>query len=77
MGRVVQRRCYGSVNRSVFLRLPSKQVVAGSSPVSCSTGTKDKLIAVLNHDWKVAKTPRQRMLATRDKAIVCLFFEVA
>lgn len=36
---------------------------------------EDKLIAVLDHDWKVAKTPRQRMLAARDKAIVCLFFE--
>ena len=35
----------------------------------------NKLIAVPDHDWKVAKTPRQRMLAARDKAIVCLFFE--
>jgi len=26
---------------------------------------EDKLIAVLDHDWKVAKTPRQRMLAAR------------
>jgi len=36
---------------------------------------KKKFLAVLDHDWKVAKTPRQRMLAARDKAIVCLFFE--
>jgi len=36
---------------------------------------KDKFLAVLDHDWKVAKTLRQRMLAARNRAIVCLFFE--
>ena len=36
---------------------------------------RDKFFAVLDHDWKVAKTPRQKMLAARDKAIVCLFLE--
>lgn len=36
---------------------------------------KDKLFAVLDFDWKVAKTPRQKMLAARDKAVICLFFE--
>jgi site-specific recombinase XerD len=35
----------------------------------------EKLFAVLDYDWKVAKTPRQKMLAARDKAIICLFFE--
>ena len=36
---------------------------------------KEKFLAVLDYDWKIAKTPRQRMLAARDKAITCLFFE--
>jgi len=36
---------------------------------------KEKFLAVLNHDWEVARTPRQRMLAARDKAITCLFLE--
>jgi integrase/recombinase XerC len=36
---------------------------------------KEKLFAVLDYDWKTAKTPRQKMLAARDKAVVCLFFE--
>jgi site-specific recombinase XerC len=34
-----------------------------------------KFFAVLDHDWKVARTSRQKMLAARDKAIVCLFLE--
>jgi len=36
---------------------------------------KNKFLAVLDYDWKVAKTPHQKMLATRDKAILCLFVE--
>jgi site-specific recombinase XerC len=36
---------------------------------------RDKFFAVLNHDWKVARTPRQKMLAARDTAILCLFLE--
>jgi len=36
---------------------------------------KEKFFAVLNYDWKVAKTPRQKMLAARDRAILCLLFE--
>ena len=36
---------------------------------------KEKFLAVLDHDWKVARTPRQRMLAARDKAIVSLLLE--
>lgn len=36
---------------------------------------KEKFLAILDDDWKVAKTPRQKMLAARDKAITCLFFE--
>jgi len=36
---------------------------------------KNKFLAVLDYDWKVAKTPRQKMLAARDKAILCLFVE--
>lgn len=36
---------------------------------------KEKIFSVLDYDWKVAKTPRQKMLAARDKAVVCLFFE--
>jgi len=36
---------------------------------------KEKFLAVLDYDWKIAKTLRQRMLAARDKAITCLFFE--
>jgi site-specific recombinase XerC len=35
----------------------------------------EKLFAVLDFDWKVAKTQRQKMLAARDKAIISLFFE--
>lgn len=30
---------------------------------------------VLDHDWKVATTPRQRMLAARDRAVLLLFLE--
>jgi len=36
---------------------------------------KNKFLAVRDYGWKVAKTPRQKMLATRDKAILCLFVE--
>jgi site-specific recombinase XerC len=36
---------------------------------------KEKFINLLDGEWKVAKTLRQRMLAARDKAIVCLLFE--
>ncbi len=36
---------------------------------------KEKFFAVLDYDWKVASTPRQRMLAARDKAIICMLFE--
>lgn len=35
----------------------------------------DRMLAVLDHDWKVAATPRQRMLAARDRAILFLFLE--
>jgi site-specific recombinase XerC len=34
-----------------------------------------KMVHVLEQDWKVAKTPRQRMLAARDQAIFSLFLE--
>ncbi len=33
------------------------------------------LFKVLDHDWQVATTERQRMMAARDKAILCLFLE--
>lgn len=36
---------------------------------------KDKFFSVLDYDWKIAKTPRQKMLAARDKAVLCLLFE--
>lgn len=35
----------------------------------------DRMLAALDHDWKVATTPRQRMLAARDRAILFLFLE--
>ena len=35
----------------------------------------DRMFQVLEHDWKVAKTPCQRMLAARDQAVVFLFLE--
>lgn len=35
----------------------------------------EKMLAVLNHEWKVAKTARQRMLAARDHAVLLLFLE--
>jgi integrase/recombinase XerD len=35
----------------------------------------DQMFQVLDHDWKIATTPRQRMLAARDHAIVSLFLE--
>jgi integrase/recombinase XerD len=36
---------------------------------------KDKLFTVLEHDWKVAKTLRQQMLAARDRAVISLLLE--
>ena len=36
---------------------------------------KEKFLAVLENDWKVARTTRQRMLAARDKAVISLFLE--
>jgi site-specific recombinase XerD len=38
-------------------------------------GHIDRFFEVLDHDWKVARTPRQRMLAERDEAILSLFLE--
>jgi len=35
----------------------------------------DRMFEVLDHDWKVSRTPRQRMLAARDHAVVSLFLE--
>ena len=34
-----------------------------------------RMIDVLDHDWKIARTPRQKMLAARDKAVLLLFLE--
>lgn len=34
-----------------------------------------RMLKVLDHDWHVAKTARQRMLAARDRAILLLFLE--
>lgn len=30
---------------------------------------------ILQHDWKVARTPRQKILAARDHAVLSLFLE--
>jgi len=35
----------------------------------------DLIFRVLDHDWRIAKTPRQKMLAARDHAVVSLFLE--
>lgn len=35
----------------------------------------DRMFEVLEHDWKVARTPRQQILAARDHAILSLFLE--
>jgi integrase len=35
----------------------------------------ESLLEVLDHDWRVAPTPRQKMLAARDKAIFLMFLE--
>ena len=35
----------------------------------------DKMSELLEHDWKVARTSRQQMLAARDQAIFSLFLE--
>ena len=35
----------------------------------------DRMLKVLDHDWQVARTPRQKMLAARDRAILLLFLE--
>jgi site-specific recombinase XerD len=35
----------------------------------------EKMFSVLNYDWKVAHTPRQKMLAARDRAVLTLFLE--
>jgi site-specific recombinase XerD len=35
----------------------------------------EKMLSVLDYDWKIAKTSRQKMLAARDKVILMLFFE--
>ena len=34
-----------------------------------------RMLKVLDHNWKVATTPRQRMLAARDRAVLLLFLE--
>jgi site-specific recombinase XerD len=34
-----------------------------------------RMIEILLHNWEVAKTPRQRMLAARDLAVLLLFLE--
>lgn len=34
-----------------------------------------RMLKVLDHDWKVASTARQRMLAARDRAVLLLFLE--
>lgn len=36
---------------------------------------EEKFLVVVGYDWKVAKTPRQKMLAARDKAVICMLFE--
>lgn len=36
---------------------------------------KEKFLSIVDYDWKVAKTPRQKMLAARDKGVVCMLFE--
>jgi site-specific recombinase XerD len=36
---------------------------------------KEKFLCVADYDWKVAKTPHQKMLAARDKAVIYLLFE--
>ena len=35
----------------------------------------ERFFRVLDYDWQVAKTPRQKMLAARDRAVLCLFLE--
>lgn len=35
----------------------------------------NRMFDVLQHDWKVAGTPRQKMLAARDHAVLSLFLE--
>ena len=35
----------------------------------------DRMLKVLDHDWQVARTPRQKILAARDRAILLLFLE--
>lgn len=35
----------------------------------------DWMLKVLQHDWEIAKTQRQRMLAARDRALLLLFLE--
>ena len=35
----------------------------------------DRMFELLDHDWKVSRTPRQRMLAARDQAVFSLFLE--
>jgi site-specific recombinase XerD len=40
-----------------------------------TTEQKEKMLRVLDYEWRAAKTPRQKMLAARDKAILCLFLE--
>ncbi len=35
----------------------------------------DRMLKVLQHDWEIAKTQRQKMLAARDRALLLLFLE--
>ena len=35
----------------------------------------DRMLKVLQHDWGIAKTQRQKMLAARDRALLLLFLE--
>lgn len=48
-------------------RLPAIEPYSGEQ--------KEKMLRVLDHEWRSAKTQCQKMLAARDKAILCLFLE--
>ena len=54
----------------IFLKAPKNPLIEPYRPEHI-----DRMLEVLEHDWQIAKTPCQRMLAARDRAVLSLFLE--
>lgn len=55
---------------SIVLRAPQPPVIEPYRPEHI-----DRMLKVLDYDWRIAKTQRQKMLAARNKAVFLLFLE--